>query len=468
MTLVTARAPQMPHKLVNNALRACRARPHPGKTMMMKRATSVTLLSCMFLSACNSTRTGNADLTTVDDLFSARNDPIVSTSRPKAGDPKKDIVSSSGNPDQPEVEVGQLTYLIDLYYHRSQQAKDWELALPAKPTGNSPYATSQAAFLAYRKSGWDASRGICVYALDQLGESHSKYQFGNRTVRQLANFGAALMGIFKASRQAFSVYAAGDALYDAWTQNYEDYAFISPSNGQLRRLVLQAQDEYRISIEKEPPPTSWSEATLQIQAYNSFCLASGMRNLVEEAVAKAEVKGDKGNVRVLGRADLEASYKAALAISELNDRLEEADRLNEELRKVVKDEARAERARSELRARAVQLEASITALEEQAKAAGDALEAAKDASDAERRVRIDTLRSIRDAQRQTLGDLQDVRETIGRYDILIKGLGDKEQELTDQLTQKNKEIAAARTVAENAQSRDNAAATVVPGAAPNR
>lgn len=155
------------------------------------------------------------------------------------------------------------------------------------------------ALITYRSAGFDASRGVCRYALNLLGESHSDYKFLNKSGNLATGAGASLMGILEASAQTTSLYAVGTSLYQAWAQDFEEYAYLTASIGTIGRKVTAAQDAYRDGIElgapkgsRVLPPRNWSEATVQIQRYNDFCLATGMRALVEEAVGKADVYFD--------------------------------------------------------------------------------------------------------------------------------------------------------------------------------
>ena len=155
------------------------------------------------------------------------------------------------------------------------------------------------ALINYRSTGFDASRGICRYALNLLGESHSDYKFLNKSGNLLTGAGASLMGILDASARSTSLYAVGTSLYQAWSQDFEEYAYLTASIGTIGRKVTAAQDVYREGIQYGSgggqeiiPPRNWSEATIQIQRYNDFCLATGMRALVEEAVGKADVYFD--------------------------------------------------------------------------------------------------------------------------------------------------------------------------------
>jgi hypothetical protein len=93
--------------------------------------------------------------------------------------------------------------------------------------------------------------------------------------------------------------------------------------------VVAAQDAYRQGVESiadnNGVPRNWSEATVQIQRYNDFCLATGMRALVEEAVGKADVYFDPD------RKDVEVMNTSAAEIRRAIETVRQQQRLYHEL-----------------------------------------------------------------------------------------------------------------------------------------
>ena len=167
----------------------------------------------------------------------------------------------------------------------------------ASTAARSPSADASRANFEYRRAGFNLSRGVCTYAFNQLGETHSKYNFGNKTFGIISNGGASILGITKASGRSTSLYALGIGLLQAWLDNYEEYAFLAQSVSTLQAKVREAQDKYEGGI-NEMMPKTWGEATIQIQTYNDFCLETGMRKLVDDAVGKAQLQFNKENKEI--------------------------------------------------------------------------------------------------------------------------------------------------------------------------
>ncbi|HWW27118.1 MAG TPA: hypothetical protein VNZ85_14620 [Caulobacter sp.] len=247
---------------------------------------------------------------TADDHFSVEADKVIVPGQVEAAE---------------RSEAGSITALLKDYYASSKAVRGIESEHLSAGTWETLGQDGSYAplLLKYREDGFNASRGVCSYALNLLGQSHSRYRFTNKTTNLLAGAGASLMGIFEASAQSVSVYATGTALFQAWSQDFEEYAYLTASIGTVGKKVIAAQDLYRRHVEygdsglidaatlvgarnetrAKLPPKSWGDATLQIQKYNDYCLATGMRTLIEEAVGKADIYFDPStnSVEVLGR-----------------------------------------------------------------------------------------------------------------------------------------------------------------------
>jgi len=256
---------------------------------------------------------------------------------------------------------GDLFVLLQNYYTSSDlllREEGWTVSdseLPKPPKSVVLYDDTDShkrAIARYRAAGFDASRGLCDYTIHVLGETHSGYKFTRRSFDILAGAGASLLGIFKAAAETVSTYALGTALLQAWSQNFEEYAFLTASVGTIGRKVLTAQDKYRQGVESDatPQPKNWAEATIQIQRYNSFCLATGMRSLVEDAVGKADVYFDEETLTVefidtrsldeIKRvADIREREQAGRLITRAQNRV---DRLRQEIEQIARKLAEAD------------------------------------------------------------------------------------------------------------------------------
>lgn len=265
----------------------------------MRNYVTVSLIA-LICAGCASNRIDSHGLSTANGRFSVAKDPIL---RAK---PRKSEGAPVGSLDDAAKNAPTLTKLLIKYYDASLLAEGREKP-DKEPTAGSDYAK---ALVDYRSAGFDASRGVCDYALNLLGEAHSDYRFMNKSVSVASSGVSSLMGIFSASARSVSIYATGSALFQAWSQDFEEYAYLTASIGTMREKVKAAQDTYRKGMEDLPPettkagargkydvniPKSWADATLQIQQYNSYCLATGMRGLVEKAVGKSEVYFDKNS-----------------------------------------------------------------------------------------------------------------------------------------------------------------------------
>lgn len=292
---------------------------------------AVAAACATLVSGCQTGRTSQGNINTVSTLFSAKGDPITS---PGPQPQKQSTV---------EAKHANLKLLLEAYYRRMDDAYTLERSRTAANMTPAGYSN---ALVLYREAGWGAADGVCKYALDLLGESQSQYRFNNRNAKLFSGFGATLMGIFEASSSSLAVFAAGNSLFDAWAQNFEDYAFIAPSVGQLERLVLGAQRELR-TASAPTPPTSFADATAQIQTFNRFCLASGMRNLVEDAVAKADLafSSKTGGVTVIGSVALE-DYKQQRNLRDYYSLLDRESRVKKD---IERSERKATAWREELR-----------------------------------------------------------------------------------------------------------------------
>jgi hypothetical protein len=297
---------------------------------------SLVALACV---GCASNRMDNDWFSTAGTQFSIRKDPIVPVKpRLKEKAKKKQAGADGKKLENTYYANPSLEKMITKYYERSQQAENLEVRtkdgeqIEAKP--QSPYAN---ALIDYRAAGFDASRGICEYALNRLGEAHSDYRFANKSFNVGSGAVSSLMGIFQASAKSIAVTATSTALLQAWSQDFEEYAYLTASIGTVGEKVKAAQDTYRKGVEgfatdpadsnpKVGPkgkydvisPRSWGDATLQIQQYNSFCLATGMRALIEKAVGKADVYFDSktGSVEFFSTQNV-AQLKLAIRQKEL-------------------------------------------------------------------------------------------------------------------------------------------------------
>jgi len=289
----------------------------------------------LICAGCASNRMDNDWFSTAGTQFSIRKDPIVPVG-PRVKEKAKKAKAGEGQAKSVDFDNPNLEKMITKYYDRSQIAEKIEhdagARFEAKP--QSPYAN---ALIDYRAAGFDASRGICEYALNRLGEAHSDYRFANKSFNVGSGAVSSLMGIFQASAKSIAVTSTSTALLQAWSQDFEEYAYLTASIGTVGEKVKAAQDTYRKGVEgfvTDPadarlkqgpkgkydvtPPRSWSDATLQIQQYNSFCLATGMRALIEKAVGKADVYFDSntGSVEFFSTQNL-AQLKLALRQKEL-------------------------------------------------------------------------------------------------------------------------------------------------------
>lgn len=271
---------------------------------MNRQAIVLAAALGMAVSGCATNRLEKTKFGTANARFSVAKDLVII--RGNQGDRQNrdhqlaqhDLKHSAGN----------LVTLLHDYYAASALVRDlefktdeaWQMRGLEKPNLAARQDPDyEAALINYRSAGFDASRGVCRYALNLLGESHSDYKFLNKSGHLATGAGASLMGILEASARTTSLYAVGTSLYQAWAQSFEEYAYLTASIGTIGRKVTAAQDAYREGIEfgvpraaSPLPPRNWAEATVQIQRYNDFCLATGMRALVEEAVGKADVYFD--------------------------------------------------------------------------------------------------------------------------------------------------------------------------------
>lgn len=308
---------------------------------------SVAALVCV---GCASDRLDHSRVSTTSTRFSIANDPIL-----RAAPPQGDKKTITGEPKEKEQNIHELLkrYYITSHYARNleyEQAGDQLKPKYMVPIPASEYAN---ALIDYRAAGFSASRGICEYALSLLGESHSDYRFANKSLSLASGGVSSLMGVFKASARSVSIYATGSALFQAWSQDFEEYAFLTASIGTISEKVKSAQDTYARGVQgggdqakddlrgkyEVVPPRDWATATLQIQQYNNFCLATGMRSLVEKAVGKSEVYFDSKSGTV--------EFFSAQNLQELKFALQQKERAT--LEQALHDEyARVERATAAL------------------------------------------------------------------------------------------------------------------------
>jgi hypothetical protein len=299
----------------------------------------IVSLAALACAGCASNRMDSHGLSTANGRFSIAKDPIL---RAK---PRKPVVgASTGSLDAAAQSAPTLSKFLIKYYEASAVAELREKN-DKDPTPGSDYAKT---LINYRSAGFDASRGICEYALNLMGEAHADYRFMNKSVSVASGGVSSLMGIFSASARSVSIYATGSALFQAWSQDFEEYAYLTASVGTMKDKVKAAQDTYRNGVEDLPPeatksgpkgkydvtiPKSWANATLQIQQYNSYCLATGMRGLVEKAVGKSEVYFDKksGTVEFFSAQNLQELQFAiqqktrAAVVQELQDAQKRVD-----------------------------------------------------------------------------------------------------------------------------------------------
>lgn len=209
----------------------------------------------------------------------------------------------------------------------------------------------------FREAGWAASRQVCMYKLDQLGESRNDFQHGKDQVEIFSGLVATVMAISDVSAKAIGLFAAGESWLSTAQSASQDYLFITPDSKALERLVLVSQSEYRDAVRYAPeaitdkanksyaiksrygsgfeeimPPASFAQAVIDIQEFTRLCSANGLRNIITESVENATPVYNirEGKIEILGSENPD-TYKSRIKTEEYENNKRDAEAAKSDL-----------------------------------------------------------------------------------------------------------------------------------------
>ncbi len=137
----------------------------------------------------------------------------------------------------------------------------------------------------YLNAGFVLGDIYCDQFFRDADESQRRRKFGRSTTNDAGTAITAVLGLANAGQDVVTGVASGFGFADSLWRNYDDAFVASPDLGNVRALVLAAQDNFRQeTFEKSQQlPKDFGHAQSVILRYANFCSTLGMKALLNQA-----------------------------------------------------------------------------------------------------------------------------------------------------------------------------------------
>lgn len=132
-------------------------------------------------------------------------------------------------------------------------------------------------------AGYTLSDYYCDIFLRQTNRGARHRRHGRSLTNDTGGAIAAVLGLARAGSGVVGGVAAGFSFADSQFRNYDDSFLVTADLAKMRTLVLAAQDNMKLAVEKDPP-TNFFRAESVILRYAGLCSFLGMQDLLNASV----------------------------------------------------------------------------------------------------------------------------------------------------------------------------------------
>ena len=154
----------------------------------------------------------------------------------------------------------------------------------------------------YLDAGYGLASIYCQRFFVIANQSRVKRDFQRDSVSNLDNLVGTVLSLASAGDRAIGIVDGAFGAADATYQSIDDAFLISPDLGNVRDLVLAAQQQH-IRNTRRRPPTTYPGARQNIEDFAGYCTFTGMQGLVNNSVAEQARQADIGEAQIATNTD---------------------------------------------------------------------------------------------------------------------------------------------------------------------
>lgn len=143
--------------------------------------------------------------------------------------------------------------------------------------------------IGFTNAGMTLSDLYCDRFFREANLSSRKRRFTRGLSNDVGGAIATALGLARVASGVVGGVAGGFAFADSSLRNYDESFMVDADLSKMRRLVLSAQDNMKLGIQKNPPETIYG-AESKVIRYAGLCSFLGMKDLLNESVAEKTVR----------------------------------------------------------------------------------------------------------------------------------------------------------------------------------